>query len=77
MIASNKQRDEHNHSATIMISKTQGSPWALQEPLAYAKTQMWTLTRIDKGVIEDIQHMTTMDECELNETNTFIVNFFL
>jgi len=37
--------------------------------------QMQTLTRMDKGVIKDYCHMTTIDECELNETNTSIVSF--
>ena len=43
-------------------SKTQGSPWALQEPLACPKTQIQTPTRMDKRVIEDFYHMTTMNE---------------
>ena len=43
-------------------SKTHGSPGALQEPLACFITQMRTLTRMDKGGIEDYYHMTTLDE---------------
>ena len=64
MVASNKQRQEHNNLATIqrLASKTQGSPWALQEPLACLKTQMPTLTRMDKEVIEDYYQMTTLNE---------------
>ena len=45
-----------------MESKTQGSPWALQEPLACPITQIQTLTRMDKGAVKDYYHMTLMDE---------------
>ena len=37
---------------------------------------MQILTRLDKGVIKDYYHMRTMDECQLNETITSIVNLF-
>jgi hypothetical protein len=30
----------------------------------------------DKGVIKNIYHITTMNECELDETNTSSVKFF-
>ena len=58
-----------------MESKTQGSSWALQEPLPYPRTQKRILTIMDKGVIENFYHLTIMGECELDETNTFIVNY--
>ena len=58
-----------------MESKTQGSPWALQEPLTCPRNQMQTLTIMDKRVIEDFYHITTMDECGLDETNIVIVKF--
>ena len=32
---------------------------------------MQTLTRMDKGIIEDYDHVTTMNECELDETDTY------
>ena len=31
---------------------------------------------MDKGVIENFYHITTMNEFELDETNTYIVKFF-
>ena len=38
---------------------------------------METLTWRHMVVIEDYDHMETMDEkCEVDETNTFVVNFF-
>ena len=76
MIASNKQRQEHNILATIWRAKPQGGPWALQKPLACPRSQMQTLTSMDKGVIEDGLPYDNNSECELDETNTFIVNFF-
>ena len=60
-----------------MQSKTQGSPWALQEPLGCPKVQMWTLIIMDMGVIANFYHMTTMDEYEVDETNTIIVEKIL
>ena len=45
-----------------MERKFQGSPWALQEPLACLRTQMQTMKRMDKEVIEDYYHLTRMDE---------------
>ena len=59
-----------------MESKTQGRSWALQESLACPRTQLQTLTIMDKGVIENFHHITIMDECELDETNTSSVNVF-
>ena len=59
-----------------MESKTKEA-WALQEPLACPRTQMRTLTIVDKGDIENFYHITTMDEYELDETNTFIVRNIL
>ena len=59
-----------------MESKTQGSPWALREPLACPKTQMWTLTIMDKGVIENVYHVTTMNEFELDDSSTYSVKNF-
>ena len=64
MLASNTQRHEHNNLTTNLEIKTQGSPWALQEPLACPRIQMWFLTRMEKGVIKDVYHMTTMNECD-------------
>ena len=58
-----KQRHEHNNLATICKEKIQGSPWAPQQPLACLRTQMQTLTNMDKRVSEDYYHMTTMIEC--------------
>ena len=55
-----------------MESKTQGSTWALQEPLACPRTQTRTLIIMDKRVIEDFYHITTMDECGLDETDIVI-----
>jgi hypothetical protein len=49
-----------NHN---LESKTQGNPWAFQESSAcFYNWEMRTLTRMNKGVIEDYYHMTTMDE---------------
>ena len=45
-----------------MEGKTWGSPQTLQEPLAYYVTQMQTLTIMNKGVIKDYYHMTTLGE---------------
>ena len=60
---SNKQRQEHNSLALICGAKTQENPWALQEPHGYnPKSQMQTLTRLDKVVIEDYYHMTIINE---------------
>ena len=61
MIASNKQKQKNNNLA-IIGEQTQGSSWALQEPLACPRTQMWTLTIMDNNGWQ----------CELDETNTFI-----
>ena len=36
---------------------------------------MHIVTRMNKVVIEDYYHMTTLDENELDDTNTFIVRF--
>ena len=76
MIASNKQRQEHNNLGTIWRAKLKGADEALQEPLPCPRTQTQTLTRMDKEVIEDFYHMTTMDECVLGETNTSVVKSF-
>ena len=46
---------------------------ALKRPLAYPRTQMRTLTRMEKGVIEDYYLMATICESELDETNTPII----
>ena len=35
--------------------------------------QLQILTKMDKGIIKDYYHMTTMDEYDLDETNAFIV----
>ena len=61
-IASNQRRQESNDLAHDLERKTQGSPWALQEPLTCLGSQMWTLTRINKGVIGDYYHVTVMNE---------------
>ena len=62
-----------------MESKTQGSPWALQEPLVYKhlESKMQTLTRIDMEVKWGLlSYGNNGQKCDLNETNPFIVNFF-
>ena len=61
MIASNKQRQEHKNLATIQREKLKGA-WALQEHVASPITQLQTLTRMNKGVIEDYYQMTIMNE---------------
>ena len=52
-----------------MDSKTQGNPWALQEPLACLITHIQTLTTMDKGVVEDYYHDTNEWKCQVHETN--------
>lgn len=38
---------------------------SILKSLVCPKTQMQTLTIMDKGVIENFDHMITIDECEL------------
>ena len=62
-IASNKQRQEHNNLATMRRAKLKGArkhskSLQIQKPW----TQMQTLTRMNKAVIKDYYHMTTMYE---------------
>ena len=62
-IASNKQRQEHNNLATMRRAQLKGAhkhskSLQIQKPW----TQMQTLTRMNKAVIEDYYHMITMDE---------------
>ena len=61
MIASSKQRQEHHYLATSHRSKLKG---AHEEPpiCKKHKTHMRTPTRMDKVVIEDYYHVTTMKE---------------
>ena len=54
-------KKKSNNIATIKREKLKGD-WALQEPLACPITQMQTLTRMDKVVIEDYYGMTSVDE---------------
>ena len=60
-----------------MERKTQGTPWALQVPLACPRTQMQSVTRMAKQVI--IWGLLAYDnnelKCELDEINTFIIKF--
>jgi hypothetical protein len=47
----------------IQIVKLKGAQWVLQEyPICKPRTQMQTLTKMDKVVIEDYYHMITMNE---------------
>ena len=55
-----KQRQKHNNLVTIGKAKLKGNPWALQEPLACSITQTQTLTRMDKGAIEDYYYVKWM-----------------
>ena len=73
MVASKKQIQEHNNLPIFLESKNPRKPWALQEHVGCPRTQMQTLTIMDKGVVENFYHITNMGECELNETNTFIL----
>ena len=63
MITSNKQRQEHNNLATIRRQKFKGA-YERSKSLQFIKhgTKMQTLTRMDKVVINDYYHMTTLDE---------------
>ena len=47
-----------------MESEAQGSLWALQEPpvCKHLDPKMKNLTKVDKVVIEDCYHMTTLNE---------------
>ena len=64
MIASNKQRQRHNYLAAIQRGKKLYGAHELSKSLYFVKsrTQMRTLTRMDKVVKEDYYHMTLMDE---------------
>ena len=63
MIALNKQRQEHNKFSTIQKGKIKGAH-EHSNNLEFVKprTQMQTPIRMDKVVIKDYYHMTTMDE---------------
>ena len=62
-IASNKQRQKHNNLASIESANLKGAH-ERSKSLQFVKprTQMHILTRMNKVVIEDFYHMTTMDE---------------
>ena len=63
MTASNTQNQEPDNRSQKSESKTQGRPWALQEHVvSQTRTQLQTLTGLDKVFIEDYYHMTTKDE---------------
>ena len=63
IIVSSKQRQEHNNLATIQRANLKAAH-ERHKSLKFVKlrTQMQTLTRMSKVVIEDYHHMTTMDE---------------
>ena len=78
MIASKKQRQEHNILAWMYGAILKGTHECFKHLMGKKeKTQMQTLTRMDKVVIEDYNHMTNNGwECALNETSTSIAKFF-
>ena len=62
-IASNKQRQEHINLATIQRAYHKGAHDRFKNLLfVKPRTQMQTLTRMDKVLVKDYYHMTTMDE---------------
>ena len=74
-VASNKQRKNHTNLIAIQKEKLKGAH-ERSKSLQFGKPriQMQTLTRMDKVVIADHYHMTTMNEKqEFDETNTSIV----
>ena len=78
MIASNKQRQEHNVLAWMYGAILKGTHECFKRLMGKkSKTEMPTLTRIDKVVIEDYNHMTKNGwKCALDETSTSIAKFF-
>ena len=63
MIASSKQRQEHNNLTTIQREKLKGvHEHSMSLQLQKTQNQNATLTRMDKVVIENYYHMTIMDE---------------
>ena len=76
MIASNKQRQEHDNLAIMWRAKLKGAHEHSKEPLACPRTQMWSLTIMHKGSHWELLPLATMDEYDVNVTNTFIVKSF-
>ena len=63
MIAPDKQWQEHNNLATIQRGKLKVAHERCKSlEFVTPKSQMQTLKKVDKTIIEDFDHMTTMDE---------------
>ena len=63
MIASNKQKEYHNSLTTIQKVKLKGAHERSKRlQFVRPKTQMQTLTRMNKEIIKDDYHVITMNK---------------